>query len=335
MAAASTTALRCAILDDYQKTAFAMADWSGLSGRVDLDSFGEYIDGKDALTERLSGHDIVVAMRERTAFDAGLLDRLPKLKLIITTGMGNAAIDMKAAAERGITVAGTRGSVGPAAELTWGLLLALMRNIPAEVANFRDDGERWQRSIGVDLKGKTLGVAGIGKLGQIVAGYGRAFGMNVLGWSRSNTPERSAALGIGFAASLDKLLAASDVVTLHLTLTPETKGIIGRREIGLMKKSAVIVNTSRGPLIDEAALIESLNNGALAGAALDVFDREPLPAGHPFRRLANVIATPHLGYVTKETYRIYYGDAVEAISAWVAGHPIRVLNDVDPTRARR
>ncbi|MFC7398695.1 D-2-hydroxyacid dehydrogenase family protein [Chelatococcus sp. GCM10030263] len=326
---------RCAILDDYQDVALAMADWGGLAGAVEVDRFADHVEGQEVLAARLADYDILLAMRERTAFGRDLLARLPKLKLLLTTGMLNAAIDMQAAAELGITVAGTRGTVGPAAELTWGLLLALTRHIPAEVANFRAGGERWQISVGSGLKGKTLGVAGIGKLGQLVAGYGRAFGMNVLGWSRSNTPERSAALGIGFAASLDELLAVSDIVTLHLTLTPETAGIIGRREIGLMKAGAIIVNTSRGPLIDEPALIEALENGRIGGAALDVFDREPLPADHPFRRLANVVATPHLGYVTEETYRVYFADAVEDITAWLAGSPLRVLNGVDAARARR
>lgn len=327
--------LRVAVLDDYQRVALDMADWTSLAGKVRIDCFDDHVAGADKVAERLRDHDIVVVMRERTVFDAELLGRLPKLKLLVTTGMVNASIDMAAAAELGIVVAGTRGSVGPAAELTWGLLLSLMRNIPAEVANLRAGGERWQLSAGSDLKGKTLGVAGIGKLGQLVAGYGRAFGMDVLGWSRSNTPERSAALGVGFAPSLDTLLAASDVVTLHLTLTPETTGIIGARELGLMKPGAVIVNTSRGPLIDEAALISALAANRVGGAALDVFDREPLPADHPFRQLPNVVATPHLGYVTRETYQIYYGDAVEDIGAWLAGKPLRVLNEVDAARTRR
>jgi len=329
------TEMRCAILDDYQQISRDMADWSCLDGKVRIDRFHDHVTDRDQLIERLRDYDIVVAMRERTVFDADMLDRLPQLKLLVTTGMVNASIDMEAAARLGIVVAGTRGLVGPAAELTWGLVLSIMRNIPAEVANLRAGGERWQLSVGSDLKGKTLGVAGIGKLGQLVVGYGRAFGMNVLGWSRSNTPERSAALGIGFAPTLDALLAASDVVTLHLTLTPETKGIISARELGLMKPGAVIVNTSRGPLIDETALIAALEAKRLGGAALDVFDHEPLPPDHAFRRLPNVIATPHLGYVTRETYQIYYGDAVEDLEAWLAGVPLRVLNEVDAARMRR
>ena len=325
--------LRCAILDDYQQVALSMADWSGLKGRIQIDSFADH--AGDAVSERLKDYDIVVAMRERTVFDAALLSRLPKLKLLITTGMVNASIDMQAAAGLGITVAGTRGSVGPAAEITWALLMALVRHIPAEVANFRAAGSQWQMTVGGDLKGKTLGVAGIGKLGSMVAGYGKAFGMNVLGWSRSNTPEKSAELGIGFAASLDELLQAADVVTLHLPLNGATKGLIGRREIGLMKPGAILLNTSRGPLIDEAALIEALQSGRLGGAGLDVFDHEPLPIDHAFRTLPNVVATPHLGYVTEETYRIYFRDAVEDIAGWLEGRPLRVINDPPADKLRR
>lgn len=325
--------LLCAILDDYQQVAISMADWSGISGRVRIDSFADH--AGDAVAERLKDYDIVVAMRERTVFDAALLSRLPKLKLLITTGMVNASIDTQTAANLGITVAGTRGSVGPAAEMTWALLMALVRHIPAEVANFRAAGTQWQLTVGSDLKGRTLGVAGIGKLGSMVAGYGKAFGMNVIGWSRSNTPEKSAELGIGFAASLDELLGAADVVTLHLPLNAATKSLIGGREIGLMKQGAILLNTSRGPLIDEAALIGALRNGKLGGAGLDVFDREPLPADHAFRTLPNVVATPHLGYVTEETYRIYFRDAVEDIAGWLEGSPVRVINNPPADALRR
>ena len=318
--------LRCAILDDYQDVALQMADWSALAGKVGIDRVTTSPIGRDRLAERLAGYQIIVAMRERTVFDAELLARLPSLKLLVTTGMVNASIDMDAAARRGVLVCGTRGSVGPAAELAWALLLALARNIPAETANLRANGERWQLSVGTDLKGKTLGVAGVGKLGRMVAGYGLAFGMNVIGWSRSNTPEKSQALGIGLAATLDELLQQADVVTLHLPLTAETRGCIGARELGLMKPGALLVNTSRGPLVEEAALIAALRSGRIGGAALDVFDAEPLPAEHPFRSLPNVAATPHLGYVTKETYRIYYQDAAAAVAAWLAGAPMRMLN---------
>ncbi len=316
---------RCAVLDDYQRVAASMAPWDALPASVEVDFLDRHL-GADEIAGTLAPYAVIVAMRERTVFDEALLKRLPNLRLLVTTGMANAAIDMAAAGRLGIVVSGTRGSVGPAAELAWGLLLALMRNLPEETANFRSGGERWQLGVGRDLKQKTLGVVGLGKLGALVAGYGRAFDMTVLGWSKNNTPERSAALGIGYAATLDELLSASDVVSLHLTLNAGTRGIVGARELGLMKPGAVIVNTSRGPLIDEAALIDALHDGSIAGAGLDVFDREPLPADHPFRTLPNIVATPHLGYVTRETYEIYFADALENIRTWLSGHPVRVLN---------
>jgi phosphoglycerate dehydrogenase-like enzyme len=322
---------RCVILDDYQDVALQIADWSALAGKIEIERLNTSLLERDQLAEPLAPYQVIVAMRERTVFDAELLARLPHLKLLVTTGMVNAAIDMEAAGRRGILVCGTRGSVGPAAELAWGLLLALARNIPAEVANLRGNGEPWQVSVGIDLKGKTLGIAGVGRLGRLVAGYGLAFGMHVIGWSRSNTPEKSHELGIGFVATLDGLLKQADVVTLHLTLTPETRGIIGARELGLMKPGALLVNSSRGPLVDEAALIAALRSGHVGGAALDVFDTEPLPVDHPFRTLPNVVATPHLGYVTRETYRIYYQGAADAVAAWLAGTPIRVLNAPTPS----
>lgn len=318
--------LRCAILDDYQRVALSMADWSSIEAKVEIISFDDHIADTDALIARLSDYDIIIAMRERTAFDTERLSRLPRLKLLITTGMANASIDMAAAARLGITIAGTRGFVGSAAELTWALLMALVRHIPSEIANFRAAQNPWQLSVGRDLRGLTLGVVGLGKLGQQVATYGRAFGMNVVGWSRSNTPQKSADLGIGYATSIDELLSAADIVTLHLTLNAETKGIIGERELDRMKPGAILLNTSRGPLVDEKAVVTALESGHLGGAGLDVFDEEPLPASHPFRRLANVVATPHLGYVTEETYGIFYRDAVEDIAAWIDGKPVRVLN---------
>lgn len=320
------TAIRCAILDDYQDAALAAADWATLEPAVAITRFADNVADRDALAQRLAAFEIVVAMRERTAFDAALFARLPNLRLLVTTGMVNAAIDMAAAKAAGVTVVGTRGSVGPAAELAWGLLLALMRNIPAENANFHAGGPQWQRTTGRDLRGRTLGVVGLGKLGQRIIAYGRAFGMDVVGWSKNSTPGRCDGLGIGYAASLHDLLSRADVVSLHLTLNAETRGIIGVAEFERMKPGAVLVNTSRGPLVDEAALVAALRGGRLAGAGLDTFDTEPLPLDHALRGLPNVIATPHLGYVTDETYRIYYGDAVEDIRAWLDGTPVRVLN---------
>ena len=320
---------RCAILDDYQDAAGAAADWGALGETVHVERFADHIGDRDALAKRLAPFEVVVAMRERTAFDADLFTRLPNLKLLVTTGMVNASIDLESARRHGVTVCGTRGSVGPAAELAWGLLLSVMRNIPAENANFHAGGSQWQLGVGRDLMGRTLGVIGLGKLGQRVARYGQAFGMDVIGWSKNVTPERCLALGIGYAATLHDLLGKADVVSLHLTLNEGTRGIIGGPEFAAMKRDAVIINTSRGPLIEENALVRALREGRLGGAGLDTFDVEPVPADHPLRGMPNVVATPHLGYVTAETYRIYYRDAVEDIAAWVAGTPIRVLNARD------
>jgi len=318
--------LKCAILDDYQGVALEMADWGRLSGRVETTVLDRHLGDEAAVADALADFEIVVAMRERTPFPASLLSRLPKLRLLITTGMANASIDLKAARQHDIDVAGTAGRAGPAAELTWALLLSLMRRVPEEAANFRAGGDQWQLALGSDLIGKTLGVVGLGKLGARVAGYGKAFEMDVLGFTRTDAETRCAALGIGHAASLDDLLSRADVVSLHLTLTPETRHVIGARELSLMKPGAVILNTSRGPLIDEAALVAALAEGRIGGAGLDVFDTEPLPADHPFRTLPNVVATPHLGYVTRQTYEIFFAGAVDNIVTWLDGKPARLLN---------
>lgn len=317
--------LRCAILDDYQDVALKLADWPKFAG-IEVERFTIPVADEAKLAEMLRGFAVIIAMRERTPFRESLLSRLPDLRLLVTTGMRNASIDMEAAARQGVLVCGTGAVGGPAAELTWALLLALVRHLPVETRNFRDGGEKWQLTLGSGLEGRTLGIVGLGKLGTMVARYGLAFGMDVIAWSRSNTPEKSKALGIGFASTLDDLLKKSDVVSLHLVLNAETRGILGARELGLMKGSALLINTSRGPLVDEKALIAALQNGRLGGAGLDVFDHEPLPPDHPFRTLANVVATPHLGYVTEENYHIYFNDAVEDIAAWRAGAPVRALN---------
>lgn len=311
---------RCAVLDDYQSASAGFGDWSRLEGRVRVDRLTRPIAG----VEELEAYDIIVAMRERTPFPAEVLARLPNLKLLITTAPRNASFDVAAARANGVTVCGTRGSFGSAAELTWALLMATTRRLPEEIANFRAGGERWQASVGSDLNGKTLGIAGIGRLGSMVARYGLAFGMDVAGWSRSNTPEASAKLGIRHAASLDELLQHSDVVTLHMPANAGTHHIINAGTIARMKPGAILVNTSRGALVDEAALIEALESGHLAAAALDVFNEEPLRSDHPFRTMPNVIATPHIGYVTAETYRVYFEDA-EDIERWLAGEPVRVI----------
>lgn len=320
---------RCVVLDDYQRTAMDCADWGTLRDHVDVESIVAHLDG-DALVSALRGASIVVAMRERTSFSSSLIERLPALRLLVTTGMANAAIDMEAASRRGITVCGTGTSPGAAAELTWGLLLASMRNIVDECANLRAGGERWQISLGGDLRGRTLGVVGLGTLGSRIARYGRAFDMRVLGWSRSNTPKRCAELGVEYAPDLDTVLSEADIVTLHVPLTPDTRGMIGRRELALMKRGATLVNTARAGLVETDALLDALRSGHLRGAALDVFDDEPLPKEHPVRTMTNVVATPHLGYVTADTYSRYFADAVEDIEAWIAGKPVRVLAAASP-----
>jgi phosphoglycerate dehydrogenase-like enzyme len=313
---------RCAILDDYQNCALGFADWASLNG-VEVKNFTHAITTTDELAEQLAQFEIIVAMRERTRFDAALFARLPRLQLLVTTGMKNAAIDLAAAATSGVTVSGTRALSYPAPELTWGLLLALARHIPAEVAAVREGN--WQTQMGLGLSGKTLGIVGLGKIGTQIARYAQAFDMPVLAWSRNLTDEHCQSVGVGRAPSLDALLQRSDVVTLHLVLSDSTRGIIGARELGLMKPDAMLVNTSRGPLIDEASLLQTLTQNRIAGAALDVFDTEPLPAAHPLRTLPNVVVTPHIGYVCRENYELFYGDAVEDIRAWLKGSPGRTL----------
>jgi phosphoglycerate dehydrogenase-like enzyme len=316
--------LRCAVLDDYQDAARRFGDWRKLAGKVELRVMTDHIDDRAELVAALADAEIVIAMRERTPFDRALFERLPKLKLLVTTGMKNAAIDLKAAADRGVTVCGTGASPGATAELTWGLVHALMRQIPREFANFRNGG-RWQLTVGRELAGRRLGVIGLGRLGSRVARVGLAFEMKVAAWSRNLTRERCSEVGVELAASLDELLRASDIVTIHLVLSDRTRGLLGARELGLMQPHAILVNTSRGPIVDETALIAALKERRIAGAGIDVFDREPLPRDHPFRGLDNVVATPHLGYVTEETYRIYYEEAVDDIAAWLAGKPVRVI----------
>jgi phosphoglycerate dehydrogenase-like enzyme len=313
---------RVALLDDYQGVALGMADWKSLPNGTEVAVFTDHLAAEGALAERLADFDIIMALRERTPFPRTLLERLPKLRLLVTAGMRNASIDMKAAAERGVLVCGTSGLPYPTAELAWGLILSLARRIPAEDRATREG--RWQTSLGLGLNGKTLGVLGLGTLGSRVARVGRALEMKVLAWSQNLTAERAAAEDAMLVAK-DDLLARSDFVSIHLVLGERTRGLIGARELGLMKRSAYLVNTSRGPIVDEAALIRALEDGTIAGAGLDVFDEEPLARDHPFRRLPNVVITPHLGYVTEETYRIFYGQAVEDIKAYLDGTPLRVL----------
>ncbi|HWP46025.1 MAG TPA: D-2-hydroxyacid dehydrogenase family protein [Candidatus Limnocylindrales bacterium] len=315
--------MRVAILDDYQGVALKMADWSVLPTDVKIQVFTDHLSDENAVAERLKDFEIIVAMRERTPFPKTLLERLPRLKLLVTTGTRNASIDMEAAAKLGIVVSGTGLLIQPTAELTWGLILALLRNIPYEDQAVRSG--HWQLRIGIGLHGKVLGILGLGKLGSQVAAFGKAFGMSLLAWSQNLTPERAAQCGATLVGK-EELLSRSDIVTIHLVLSDRTRGLIGARELALMKPTAYLINTSRGPIVDEKALIEALEKGTIAGAALDVFDIEPLPLDHPFRRLKNTVITPHIGYVTKETYEVFFRDAVEDIQAFLAGKPVRVLN---------
>ena len=317
--------LQCAVLDDYQRAAQRFADWSSLAGRVDVRFLHDRLGSEDAVVSAIGDCEIVVAMRERTPFPRSLLARLPKLKLLVTTGLRNAAIDLKATQDLGILVCGT-GSFGSAtAELTWALILGFARKITIESGNLRANGP-WQSTVGMDLHGKTLGVLGLGKLGLQVATIGRAFGMKVMAWSQNLTPEACLAAGVEHAGSLDRLVSESDVLTIHLILSKRTRGMLGDAQLRRMKPTALLVNTSRGPIVDETALIAILRDKRIAGAALDVFDVEPLPPGHPLRALDNVLATPHLGYVTEESYKAYFGGVVADIAGWLEGKPERVLS---------
>ncbi|MGY1806930.1 D-2-hydroxyacid dehydrogenase family protein [Blastococcus sp. SYSU D00669] len=314
---------RIAVLDDYQSAAASYADWSRLPEPAEVVEFHDHVDDREALVRRLQPFDVVVAMRERTPFPRALLERLPNLRLLVTTGARNASIDVAAAAELGVTVCGTGAHPSGTAELTWALILAVARHVPQEDASVRAGG--WQQTVGLDLAGGTLGVIGLGRLGSRVAQIGQAFGMDVVAWSQNLTPERAAEVGVRRASSKEELLTGADVVTIHLQLSDRTHGLIGRPELSLMKPTAILVNTSRGPIVDEQALVEALRGGAIHGAGLDVFDQEPLPRHHPLRELRRVVLTPHLGYVTGRGYEVFYREAVEDVAAWLAGTPTRLI----------
>jgi len=314
---------RVAVLDDYQAVATQVADWSILPLETNVQVFRDHLSDQDALVERLKDFEIIVAMRERTPFPRSLLERLPRLKLLITTGMRNASIDVKAATDRGIVVCGTGGVGYSTAELTWGLILALLRQIPREDRSTREG--HWQVSLGIGLRDKVLGVIGLGNLGSQVATVGKAFQMSVIAWSQNLTAERAAQFGATLV-SKEELLSQADIVSIHLVLSERTRGLLGARELAMMKPTAYLVNTSRGPIVEEKALVEALEKRTIAGAALDVYDEEPLPLDHPLRRLDNTVITPHLGYVTIEGYRVFYGHAVEDVQAFLRGQPIRVIN---------
>src|SRR3984893_9783644 len=306
--------MKIAILDDYQNVGLKMTDWSALSGRAEIAVFNDHVADPSALVERLLPFDVVCVMRERTPLPREVLERLPRLKLIASTGSRNPSIDMEAAKELGITVTATGYSSSPTIELTWALLLASVRGIVQENNSIRDGG--WQKSVGQDLKGTTLGVVGLGNIGGQVARIGLAFGMKIIAWSQNMTPEIAEAAGARLV-SKDELFRQADVVTIHVILSGRTKGLVGAAELDLMKSTSRLINTSRGPIVDEPSLIKALRSHAIAGAAIDVFDEEPLPAEHPFRSMDNVLATAHIGYVSESLYRTFYGDSLANITAWL------------------
>lgn len=306
--------MKVAVLDDYQNVALQMADWSPVARRAEITVFTDHLGDPDDLVERLAPFDVVAVMRERTPLPRDILQRLPQLKMIASTGPFNASIDMAAAEEFGIHVGTTGGSVAATIELTWALILAGARSLVAESRSVRDGG--WQTTVGQELSGKVLGVLGLGRIGARVAPIGTAFGMDVIAWSQNLTPEAAEKAGVRYV-SRDALFATSDVLTIHLKLSDRSRGLIGPAELAAMKPTAMLVNTSRGPIVKEAALVDALQNRQIAGAALDVFDTEPLPVGHPLRTLDNVLATPHIGYVADRPYRIFFGDTVAAISDWL------------------
>jgi phosphoglycerate dehydrogenase-like enzyme len=312
---------RLAILDDYQGVALSMGPWQRLKD-VEITVFRDTIKDPEALAARLAPFDAILAMRERTPFPRALIERLPQLRLLITTGARNRAIDLAACAERGIVVCGTPSHGDPTVDITWGLIIGLMRDLPAQMQALREG--RWQTSVGTALGGQTLGVVGLGRLGGRVAKVGQAFGMRVIAWSQNLTAERAAEIGVERVGKAE-LFERADVVTLHLVLSERTRGIVGAEEFARMKRTAFIVNTSRGPLIDQDALIAALKEGRIAGAGLDVFDIEPLPPDHPILSAPNTLLTPHLGYVSQQNFRAYYEGCVEAIEAFNAGAPVRVL----------
>jgi phosphoglycerate dehydrogenase-like enzyme len=319
--------LRCAILDDYQNVALKMADWSKVAGDLDIKVFNEPLGGPDAVAHELQGFSVVVAMRERTPFPGALIEGLPDLRLLITTGMVNRAIDLDAAKARNVTVCGTPSFGNPTTGIAWGLILELTRRIGSENARLKG-GALWQSVVGLDVEGLTLGVIGLGKLGLRVAEVGKAFRMKVVAWSQNITPERAQSHSVDYAASKEDLLAVSDIVSIHIPLTPKSRGLIGATELRLMKPSALLINTSRGPIVEEAALLAALREQTIAGAGLDVYDIEPLALDHPLRKLDNVVLTPHLGYASQQNYRAYFAGVVDDIRGFLDGKPVRVLTAV-------
>jgi len=316
-------AVRCAILDDYQNIVLKVADWSAVKGDVDVKVFNQHLGGPENVIAALKDFEIVVAMRERTGFPRAVIEALPKLKLLITTGLRNASIDTEAAKARGVTVCGTGSFGSPTSGIAIGLMLELTRHIGYENARMHA-GAVWQSTIGPDLEGMTLGILGLGKLGTRTANIAKAFGMKVIAWSQNLTAEKCAAAGVGYVEK-DELFRQSDFITIHVVLSQRSRGLVGAREIGLMKPTAYLINTSRGPIIDEAAMLAALREKKIGGAGLDVFDIEPLPLDHPLRKMDNVVLTPHLGYVSEQNYRNYFAGVVEDIRGFLDGKPVRVM----------
>jgi phosphoglycerate dehydrogenase-like enzyme len=314
---------RCAVLDDYQNVALNSADWSSLAGDVDITVFNEPFRNDEEAKRALTPFHIISAMRERTPFRRELIEALPNLKLLITTGARNASFDLAAAGERGVVVCGTGGYGNSTVGIVFGLMLELTRRIGFENARLKD-GASWQTTVGSDLEGLTLGVVGLGKLGRRVATIAQAFGMKVIAWSQNLTAEDCRAAGVEYATK-ESLFRTADIVTVHVVLSPRSRGLIGAGELALMKPTAYLVNTARGPIVDEQALLAALSEHRIAGAGLDVFATEPLPLDHPLRKLGNAVLTPHLGYVTAQNYARYFADTVEDIRAFLDGRPMRVI----------
>ena len=314
---------RCAILDDYQNVALQMADWSPIAKEVEIKVFNQPLGSQQDAIRALSDFDIIVGMRERTPFPRAVIEGLPKLRLLITTGARNASFDLAAAKERNVVVCGTPSIGNPTAGIAIGLMLEITRRVGFENARMKA-GELWQTTVGLDLEGQTLGVVGLGKLGARVARIAKAFGMRVLAWSQNLTPEKCQEGGVEYAAK-EELFRQADFISVHVVLSQRTRGLIGAKDIALMKPTAYLINTSRGPIIEEAALLSALKEKRIGGAGLDVFDVEPLPRDHPLRKLDNVVLTPHLGYVSVQNYRAYFAGVVEDIRAWIDGKPVRTM----------
>jgi phosphoglycerate dehydrogenase-like enzyme len=314
---------RCAILDDYQNVVLNVTDWSKVAGDLDIKVFNEHLGGPDNVVKALQGFNVVCAMRERTPFPRAVIEKLPDLKLLITTGLRNASIDVAAAKERGVVVCGTPSVGNPTSGIAIGLMLELTRRIGYENARMKA-GVPWQSTIGMDLEGQTLGVLGLGKLGTRTANIAKAFGMKVIAWSQNLTPEKCKEADVEYVSKED-LFRQADFITIHVILSQRSRGLVGAKEIALMKPTAYLINTSRGPIIDEAAMLAALRDKKIGGAGLDVFDVEPLPVDHPLRKMDNVVLTPHLGYVATQNYRAYFAGVVDDIRAFIDGKPVRVM----------